>query len=474
MAATAAGNDPDIVRRIHAVRQRPENGVGVQRIDVLAQGDDDLAALGLQGRCALDPSPDFLPRRSRAETQENHRSQVGQGLVHGDAQDPPDLQLIPQMCQEQRLVGDFLEHAGLAGRDLTDDGGEHRRAFPGDRGDLHRHVEVFQCHVAVTFPEGTFGLESFGVDQAFHDDLRIGRHFQVYRHSPGDTDRSTADPPGNGHLILSHGQLLRTAVGNRRRRANGNGARHELATRTILLPVQVAARSTDPRRHAHAETIIRLQRRPIRTHVANTRVRVAGDDQRRHEVGSRVVTRRRDRHGECVEAAARLGQCLALNDDLLAGRRIHAHRWDRILHGVQPPGADLLHCHTHAHGVDLRRRRQGAHGDGHRVRLPPGAGDAGKEKCRALRLPESTLKLPPNQRMQFSVLVDGPIDSTQQTARFQADQVFLEVRITGVALTHRITPMGGLLSANARSTTTTAGVACELDDPRYRSRVAYC
>ena len=211
--------------------------------------------------------------------------------MHIDAQDPPDLQFIPQMGQEQRLVGDFLEHAGLAGRDLTDDGGEHRREFPGDRGNLHGHVEVFKRHMAVTFPEWTFGLESFRVDQAFNDDLRIGRYFQVDRHSPRDTDRRADDPPGNGHLILAHGQLLRAAVGNRRRRADGDGARHRLAAGAILLPVQVAARATDPRRHAHAEPVGRLQRRAVRTHVTHTRIRIARNDQRRHEIRRCVVTR---------------------------------------------------------------------------------------------------------------------------------------------------------------------------------------
>ena len=141
---------------------------------------------------------------------------------------------------------------------------------------------------------------------------------------------------------------------------------------------------------------------------------------------------------------------------------------------MKPPGADLLHFHAHAHRVDLRRRCQGTHGDGHPVRLAAGTGDTGKEKRRALRLPESALKLPPDQGMQFGVLVDGPIDPAQQTARLQGCQVILEVRIAGVLLTHRITSMAGLLSANARSTTTTAGVACELGDPRYRSRVPCC
>ena len=48
-----------------------------------------------------------------------------------------------------------------------------------DRGDLHRHVEVFERDMAVAFAERAFRLQQFGVDQALDDDLGVGRHIEV-------------------------------------------------------------------------------------------------------------------------------------------------------------------------------------------------------------------------------------------------------------------------------------------------------
>ena len=93
---------------------------------------------------------------------------------------------------------------------------------------------------------------------------------------------------------------------------------------------------------------------------------------------------------------------------------------------MQPPCANLLHRHAHAYGIDFRRRGQGADRYGHRVCLTTGTGNAGEQKCRTLRLPQSTLILPANQRVQLGVLVDGPINPTQQAARVEASQVVLK------------------------------------------------
>ena len=45
-----------------------------------------------------------------------------------------------------------------------------------DRGHPHRHIEVFERHMAVAFAERAFRFEQFAVDQAFDDDLGVGRH----------------------------------------------------------------------------------------------------------------------------------------------------------------------------------------------------------------------------------------------------------------------------------------------------------
>jgi len=52
-----------IFAQIGAVGERPEDGIGVGRIDILAKRDDDLAALGLQRGRSMQPAPDFAPRR---------------------------------------------------------------------------------------------------------------------------------------------------------------------------------------------------------------------------------------------------------------------------------------------------------------------------------------------------------------------------------------------------------------------------
>ena len=54
----------------------------------------------------------------------------------------------------------------------------------GDRGHLHRHVEVFERDMAVALAERAFRLEQFAVDQALDHDLGVGRHVQVDARPP--------------------------------------------------------------------------------------------------------------------------------------------------------------------------------------------------------------------------------------------------------------------------------------------------
>ena len=65
----------------------------LDRIDVLAHRDDDLAAVRLQRRGAVQAAPDFGARRAGGELQEDHRPQIGQPLVHDDAADALDAEL---------------------------------------------------------------------------------------------------------------------------------------------------------------------------------------------------------------------------------------------------------------------------------------------------------------------------------------------------------------------------------------------
>ena len=281
--------------------------------------------------CACSVEAPSRPRQtssrgvSSSKRRKISRADVGQRLVHGHAEDALHTQRVSQMGEEQRLVGDAFQHTGFARRDLADDGGEHRRALSGDRGHLHGHIEVFQRHVPVAFAERALRLEQLGVHEAFDDDFRIGGHLQIHRHGPGDANRRAHDPARHGHLVLADGELLRTAVRDRGRRAHHHGARHRFAARLVLLPVEVAAGAADARRHPHPEPVARLERAAVGAHVANPGVRIPGDDQRGDQVGRGVVAGGRDRHGQRLQSAA-AGQRRALNDDLLARRRVDPDR----------------------------------------------------------------------------------------------------------------------------------------------------
>ena len=74
-----------VVPGVRAVGQRPEDGIGVGRIDILADGDTDFSAVGAQRRRALQPAPDFSPRGPLRKLQKDDLAQIGERLVHDDA-----------------------------------------------------------------------------------------------------------------------------------------------------------------------------------------------------------------------------------------------------------------------------------------------------------------------------------------------------------------------------------------------------
>ena len=84
---------------VRAVGERPHHRVGVVRIDILADRNDDLAAVRLLRRRALQAAPDFRPRCAVGELQEDDRPQVAQRLVHDDAANALDRELVAQMLR---------------------------------------------------------------------------------------------------------------------------------------------------------------------------------------------------------------------------------------------------------------------------------------------------------------------------------------------------------------------------------------
>ena len=92
MAGMFVRHDHKIVLRLAAIRHRPEQGVGVLRIDVLVDGDDPLAGEAMQGRGAVERPPDLGFRRAARENNPDHGIKAGQRLVHGDALDGIDAE----------------------------------------------------------------------------------------------------------------------------------------------------------------------------------------------------------------------------------------------------------------------------------------------------------------------------------------------------------------------------------------------
>ena len=78
----------------------------------------------------------------------------------------------------------LLDHAGFAGRHLADDRDENRITPMRDGGHLHRHVEIFERHMPVTFAKRTFGLKQLAIDQAFDDNFCIGRNIEIHASPP--------------------------------------------------------------------------------------------------------------------------------------------------------------------------------------------------------------------------------------------------------------------------------------------------
>ena len=168
-------------------------------------------------------------------------AQIGQRLVHEHASDAADVQVVVQMMQERRLIGDALDQARFAWRHLADDRDQHGILAARDRGDVHEGVIFLQVHVAVRFAEAAFRLEPLGVDIAFDDDLGFRRHDQIDGLGLADADRGADQPAGDRELVEMLRQLVHRGEGDRRRCAEQQRDRHLFAARLVFQPVLVDA-----------------------------------------------------------------------------------------------------------------------------------------------------------------------------------------------------------------------------------------
>ena len=127
----------EIVLRLAAIGHRPEQRIGVLRIDILVDGDDPFAGKTVQRRGAVKRPPDFGFRRAPRELDSDHGIEAGQRLVHGDALDGFDREHGAQVIAEtsgsmatRRITLDSLGVTWL----MKD--GQDRVAPPRDRGDV--------------------------------------------------------------------------------------------------------------------------------------------------------------------------------------------------------------------------------------------------------------------------------------------------------------------------------------------------
>ena len=92
--AAAVGHQMHVLDRIGAVGERPQHRVHARGIDILADRDDDLSAVGLQGGGAMQRAPHFAARHPLRELNENDRAQIGQPLVHDHATNALDAETV--------------------------------------------------------------------------------------------------------------------------------------------------------------------------------------------------------------------------------------------------------------------------------------------------------------------------------------------------------------------------------------------
>ena len=96
----------------------------------------------------------------------------------------------------------------------------------GDCSHLHWHIERFERDVAVTFAEGRFRFENRRVDDAFDNDLGVGRHIDVNTAAGHDRYRPPGQTAGNCHFVEIDWELLRAGEFNHRGGTNDDRDLH--------------------------------------------------------------------------------------------------------------------------------------------------------------------------------------------------------------------------------------------------------
>ncbi len=167
--------------------------------------------------------------------------------------------------------------------------------------------------------------------------------------------------------------------------ADHHRARHRLAALLVFEPMRVDAGAQFDRR-IHAEPARRFDLAAIIADVLQAAVRVFGDVMAGGQIRRVVETRRRDRHRQPVEAAARLVEIAAGDADFLAWRlRDHA-RLKRRGERFHPGIADLVERPAEADAIDFGIGGKPRDQHGYIVMRALAVGRLREQKCLAIGL----------------------------------------------------------------------------------------
>ena len=91
------------------------------------------------------------------------------------------------------------------------------------------------------FTKGPLRLQVFGVDISFDDNLRLGRHIEVYCFGLYRIDRPTCETTRDGKFVDTELHFLRAGVLHDRRAAEDDADRHLLLPLLVALPMNISA-----------------------------------------------------------------------------------------------------------------------------------------------------------------------------------------------------------------------------------------
>ena len=124
------------------------------------------------------------------------------------------------------------------------------------------------------FTNRTFGLQPLRLDEAFENDLRLGRDLNVDGFAGYQPDRLTGQPPGDPHLVDPVRDLLNGCVGDHRGSADNQRCVQRNPPLSAPVPVRVDI-LVDP--SVHADFFLPLQMPSIVSLVTHPRFRVFGE-----------------------------------------------------------------------------------------------------------------------------------------------------------------------------------------------------